>query len=331
MLLGRNQDYLKTSLEINQYLVMNAGATGAMPSFLRPVTGTLFNLLVLRLLNRIKKWVKPLWDSRLETLKYDRDDPDHEEPHDLVQMMVRYAQRERPEELTNYDNILRRIVIQNFGSFHQTFLQVVNLILNVMASDAEFNTIAALREEADRVMGTGDSAEWTKAKVSQLSKADSCSRESIRLHAFGGRAVFRKVMIDGFETDDGYSIPKGTVISFFSQPVHYDGSILEDPARYDPFRYSRIREAAVTRDEKVPPVNLVSTSPEFLPFGHGKHACPGRFLIDFELKMILAYILRHYDLEFAEKYQGQRPPNYWLAEAVFPPDGVKIRVKRRAV
>ncbi|KAB8223814.1 hypothetical protein BDV33DRAFT_24359 [Aspergillus novoparasiticus] len=36
----------------------------------------------------------------------------------------------------------------------------------------------------------------------------------------------------------------------------------------------------------------MSTAPEHLPFGHGGHSCPSRLLVDFELKMIVVYLLR---------------------------------------
>ncbi|KAK7418295.1 hypothetical protein QQX98_004080 [Neonectria punicea] len=96
--------------------------------------------------------------------------------------------------------------------------------------------------------------------------------------------------------------------------------------KFVPFRFSRLREEAGDNELLL---GLVSTSPEFLPFGHGKHACPGRFLIDFEIKIILARVLRNCDLEFPEEYNGQRPPSMWFAEAVFPPKGVKIMANRR--
>ena len=310
---------------------MNAGVTGACPSFLRPIVGTIFELSILQYLKKMKKWFLPLWEERLKTLEFDRDDPNHEEPQDQVQMMLRFAQKERPNELHDYDLILRRLAANNFGSMHQTSLQVTNLILNVLGSDAEFNTIAVLRDEVDRIISSDDSELWTKAKVNQMTRSDSVGRETLRLQSFGGRAIFRKVMTNDFKTEDGYHLSKGTILSFLSQPAHLDAEVVDDPAKFDPFRFSRIREIAATNDEKVPPVSLVSTGPDFLPFGHGKHACPGRFLIDFELKMILAYVLRNYDIEFPESYNGQRPPNVWVTEALFPPNGAKIRVKRRAI
>ncbi|KAL4877358.1 cytochrome P450 [Aspergillus karnatakaensis] len=324
--LCRNEQYIKDSFDAIDGCVINAGVTGGTPPVLRPIFGPLVGLKA-RLANRkVRKHFEPLYRERLETLKYAKDDPNHVEPRDHLQLMLRYAQKERPHELYDLENITARLTATNVGSMHQTSLQVTNLLLNVLASDAEYNTISLLREEVAQVLG--NSTEWTKAKVSKMVKADSVARETLRLHSFGGRAVFRKVLVDGVETDAGIKLPKGTVFSFLSQPAQLDEETYEDPFKYDPFRFSRVREAA-TDPAKSNTLSFVSTSADFLAFSHGKHACPGRFLVDFELKMIMAYVLTHYDLKFPEEYNNKRPPNRWMAEALAPPAGVRILAKRR--
>lgn len=322
---------MKLVIDINNSLIMNAGVTGAMPRALQPIVGRLFNIPMHSKIAKMKKFIGPLWESRLETLKYDRDDPAHDEPGDHVQMMVRWAAQNRPQELHDYDLITRRIIANNFGAIHQTGMQVSNMLLNIVGSDAEFNTVAALREESTRVFADGSEGLWTKAKISQLIKGDSVARETMRLNSFGNRAGMRTVMADGFVTDLGDALPKGTMVSFLGRPAQTDEKTMDDPLKYDPFRFSRIRETAASRNEQAPALSFVTTSTEFLPFGHGKHACPGRFLIDFELKMIQAYVVQNYDVKFPDEYNGQRPPNKWLTEAIVPPEGAKIMVRRRKV
>ena len=326
---GRNEEYLKLINEMNSLLIMNAGLTGGVPRVTQPLIGRLFNIPMHFKVAKIKKVVIPLWLKRIETLKYERDDPSHTEPTDLLQMMVRYCAANRPDELHDYNLIARRVVASNFGAVHQTGLQVTNMLLNVIGSDNEFNTISQLREETSRVVGAEKEAVWTKAKTAQLSKSDSVCRETMRLNSFGGRAVMRKVMVDGLQTDQGIDLPKGSMISFLGQPAQTDETVIEDAAKFDPFRFARIREQASKDGTSEPPVGFVSTSPEYLPFGHGKHACPGRFLVDFELKMILAYALNNYDVKFPDRYNGVRPPNVWMAEGVLPPDGARIMIRRR--
>ncbi|KAL4922599.1 cytochrome P450 [Aspergillus aurantiobrunneus] len=324
--LCRNEQYLNDCFDAIDGCIITAGVIGGTPIVLRPLLGPLVGLKARLANRRLRKHFEPLYRERLATLQYARDDPSHVEPQDHLQMMLRFAQRERPHELYDLKNIATRLTTANFGSMHQTSIQVTNMLLNIMGSDAEYNTIAVLRDEVAHILGVD--TQWTKAKVSKMTKADSVARETLRCHSFGGRAGFRRVMVDGVRTDAGLELPKGTLFSFMSQGAHVDEESYADPLKYDPFRFSRSREAA-TDASKTGSQSFVSTGPSYLGFGHGKHACPGRFLIDFELKMIIAYVLTRYDVKFPEEYGNRRPANRWMTEAVVPPEGVKVLVKRR--
>lgn len=213
---------------------------------------------------------------------------------------------------------------------HQTTVQTINLLLDVLAADKEYNTVATVRDEVGRVMYADDKG-WTKAKVARMVRCDSIARETLRLHNFGTRVFLRKVMAeDGVVIDTGIHLPKNTYVSFIGVGVHLDDKVYEDAAKYDPFRFSREREAAAAAGTKSGGLSFVATSTEFLPFSHGKHSCPGRFLVDFELKMIMSYVFWNYDVKLPDEYGGNRPPNRWITDAQFPPAGVKLLVKRRA-
>jgi cytochrome P450 len=326
--IGRNEQYLRYSFDAIDGCIITAGITGGTPPILRPLVGPIVGLKTQFAQRKVKKHFEPLYRERLETLKYTKYDPGHVEPQDHLQMMLRFAQKERPDELYDLDVMAKRLTSANFGSMHQTSIQVTNMLLNILGSDTQYNTIAILRDEVTQILGDG--TEWTKLKVAKMVKADSVARETLRCNSFGGRALFRKVMTHGVETDTGIQLPKGTLISFLSQPAHADDDIYEDSLKYDPFRYSRVREAASgPAKDNTNKLSFVSTSPDYLPFGHGKHACPGRFLIDFELKMIIAYVLMNYDIKFPEEYGGKRPENRWLTEAFVPPNGAKVLIKRQ--
>ncbi|KAG9254797.1 cytochrome P450 [Emericellopsis atlantica] len=343
--LCRNPDYLKTLLQQNDLLITVAGALCGMPAPLRPIVGTLASIPNRVLTRRVSGWLIPLWKDRVATARKEAEtgvtQTSQEEDH--VLMMARYALKERPEEVDDVKLIVRRITALNFGAVHNTSMQVTNLLLNVLGSDPKHNTIARLINESEQILATADSFDeagrprWTKTLVSKMKLADSVSRETLRLNPFGYRAMFRKVMVDGLKTEDGHELPKGNVLSYlgFSRQLCGEG-YGADPRTYDPFRFSRMRDEAAPveqgsgEEKKTPVQTFVTTSPDFVPFGHGKHACPGRFLIDFELKMILSYVLRHYHLKFPDSYEGKRPENQWLAEATVPPLNVKICVKRKS-
>src|SRR5690554_216772 len=205
--------------------------------------------LVLKLkMAKFKRLVAPIYEERMELLKHTAKENGSAEPQDHFQMMLRYAQAKRPDELHDYHDMACRLAIQNFAAVHQTAIQVINLVLNILGSDDEFNTMSTLRAEASAILNSDGDAHWTKAKVAKMTRADSVSRETLRIHSFGGRAVMRKVMVDGLTTPEGHDLPKGTIISFMSHMAQTDDETFEDPYKFDPWRFSRVREAAAKKE-----------------------------------------------------------------------------------
>jgi cytochrome P450 len=249
--------------------------------------------------------------------------------------MLRFAQKERPHELNLHD-IETRLVLANLGSFHQTGIATTKLILNIVESNVEYNTIAILRDEISNVLLESGGV-WSRAAVAKMVRADSVLRETLRINSFGARNMLRKVMVSSLHTEDGILLPKSCDVSMLTFSIQSDGDLFEDPLKSDPFRYSRMRKdfSSTTDDHgnqsngPTTNLNFVSTGPQFLPFGHRKHACPGRHLVDFGLRMILAYVLLNYDLAFLEEYKGRRLEVTWMAEVLMPPSAAKIRVRRR--
>ncbi|KAI0023348.1 cytochrome P450 [Xylariomycetidae sp. FL0641] len=337
--LCRNPEYLKLCLEIADLLVLNAGVAGSSPNLLRPILGRLGSWPVRRKIRQLRGYFEPLYRERMAMLlpdatteKAQQHEHDHE-PRDHMHMMLRYALRERRAEALSLDDMTRRLCVANFGSMHQTSIQAANLLLDILASDGAFGTVAALRDEAARVRGRGE--EGSRAALAAMIRADSAARESLRLHAFGTRALSRKVVAPaGVVTEDGVRLPRGAMVSVLARGVHTDAEVYGADARaYDPFRFSRQREGddggGGGGGGGKPSLSFVSTSAHYLPFSHGRHACPGRFIVDAELKMLLAAVLGRYDVALPAEYGGSRPPNVNVAEAYFPPEDARVRVRRR--
>jgi len=169
--------------------------------------------------------------------------------------------------------------------------------------------------------------------------ADSAIRESMRVSNFLTRGLQRKVMVkEGIENKRaGWKLPYGTTVGVDVHSIMHDPQIYPNPDSYDPFRFAREREmeeSASGSDGEQPKatgsleskqLSLSTTSGTFLPFGHGRHACPGRFLVSHELKMLLAYATMFYEMEPLET----RPANTWFGQHVIPPMKANIRVRRR--
>ncbi|KFX93485.1 hypothetical protein O988_06800 [Pseudogymnoascus sp. VKM F-3808] len=342
--LCRDETYLKRTIDYIDNTINGGVFIGILPRPIRPLFGSLFRIITHLHLRSIRNSLSPLFHARLPLLQ---TPPGPDEPLDHLQMMLRYAAANCPSEL-NLTNFTARLSVSNSGSFHQASMAITNTLFNILDSDAEYSTINALREEAVAALNEHNGV-WTKATAAQMTKMDSVCRETLRLHAFANRAVFKRVVADSLVTEDGITLPKGAMLSLLAQPAQTDPEVFDAPMTFDPFRFSRAREA-ITDDSNLPSsphpivpdsekassngppphppgkLPLISTSAINLPFAHGRHACPGRFIVDFEMKIMLAYLLMHYDIVVVKR---DKPWREWAAEASMLVKGGKVSVRRR--
>ncbi|KAF8720849.1 hypothetical protein AX14_010658 [Amanita brunnescens Koide BX004] len=75
-------------------------------------------------------------------------------------------------------------------------------------------------------------------------------------------------------------------------------------------------------------LSLVSLDLDYLLFGHGCHACPGRFFVVNVIKAILAHILLDYDIKMANG--GGCPESIWFGWASLPNTKPEVLFKKRA-
>ncbi|PGH04393.1 hypothetical protein GX51_03552 [Blastomyces parvus] len=401
--LCRDEEYLRAASDFVDLFFPSAGMVPFIPVPLRPILCPIL-FLPLRLKTRkLEKILTPMIKQRLEHLlthqqpEKSKNEHHHDRtggkdtPDDLFQLMLRFAQNERSEELHDLRSHVHRISINNVGSFHQSAGGVTNMIFNIIASDKEFNTITLLREEIASVLpkecytilpSNAQQTEnkkkpdvWTKASVAKLVLMDSVMRETTRMHSFSQRSVHRKVVADNVHspviegeagsnepTTSSVPLPKGAIVSVLSRGVYFNPDVFEDPMKFKPWRFAerRRRHASAVGargsdqhdgDRSVPANDtratdataagatetFTVTSSNNLVFGHGRFSCPGRWIAEAEIKMLLAYLLMNYDIGFAPvpgaDGKGEvavRPESRWIAEVIMPPITGKIRAKRRA-
>jgi cytochrome P450 len=99
-----------------------------------------------------------------------------------------------------------------------------------------------------------------------------------------------------------------------------DPDIYPNPDVFDPYRFANLREAG---DKSA---SLVSTSVEHMGFGLGPHACPGRFFVATEIKIILCHMLLKYDLRSVDGFQGSAQNSGITLNS---DRGAKVAVRRR--
>ena len=120
---------------------------------------------------------------------------------------------------------------------------------------------------------------------------------------------------------DSITIPAGTIISVPANAIANDPNLYTRPEEFNGFRF-------VEGSKSGTPVNFVTTNSSNLNWGYGKHACSGRFFASYEIKIIMAYLLLHYEFKFPDEVT-ERPKNLNFELQSAPDPNVKVLFRRR--
>jgi cytochrome P450 len=124
---------------------------------------------------------------------------------------------------------------------------------------------------------------------------------------------------------DGTKVPRGSTVAVALESVHLNDTIYPDALTFDPLRFVKLKEQDATARN----FDIVNTSMESLAFGHGRHACPGRFFAASSLKMTFAHVVMNYDVKLEN--EGVRPKDLWLVTACTPNRNAKIFFRKRVL
>ena len=125
---------------------------------------------------------------------------------------------------------------------------------------------------------------------------------------------------------DGKVLAPSTYIAVASAPMAVSNQYHSSPDTFNGFRFHVQRQES--GDGSMSAHQITSTGPGTLMFGHGKYACPGRFFASLEVKVVLAQIIRFYDLKLMDGAAG-RPENIFFADANIPDAKQLIMFRRR--
>lgn len=98
-------------------------------------------------------------------------------------------------------------------------------------------------------------------------------------------------------------LPDGARLVLPTSAIYMDNDLFPDAEKFDGFRFYRLRqESAEARTSH----QLLTVGKKDLTWGYGKHACPGRFMAEVVMKLMLAHFIMEYDV----KLIGERPKNW---------------------
>jgi len=156
-------------------------------------------------------------------------------------------------------------------------VQTSTQVLYRLLSNPEY--VEPLRQEIEAVIAEEG---WTKAGMDKLHKLDSFLRETQRMNTTGIgllnsldnnlllmallQVVMYRLALRPFTFSNGVTIPEGTIVSV---PANMDENIYSNPEQFDGFRFSKACDMG--GDITMTSHSAVSTSPEYLAFGLGRH------------------------------------------------------------
>ncbi|KAH8091762.1 cytochrome P450 [Cristinia sonorae] len=315
----RHPDYIKLNIDFAASVVISATILRFFPILVRPLVAKILSN-VQGIINRGEQFLGAMVSKRLQMhYEYGKDWPD--KPNDLVSWLIDEVvdSGQRPE----MHDIVLRVLTLNFASIHTTSMSLIHAFQHAAACPEHADTMRKEAEQAVREFG------WTKDALDNMPLMDSFLRESHRYNGLGSVTMSRMAMKD-FTFSNGTFIPKGGLVSVVERPMHLDSEHYEHPDEFRPWRFVESRNSDVSLGEvgvRVSRYGVVSTSPEYVTFGHGRHACPGRFFATCELKGMLAHLLLNYDIKMEN--EGAIPKNLWLGVRMLPNPTSEIMYKRR--
>ncbi|KAG5651716.1 hypothetical protein H0H81_007721 [Sphagnurus paluster] len=310
---GRNVDYQSLNITFTIDVMNAARIINLFPDILKPLAGR-FLSDVPTTINRAMRHLEPIILERLhQEEQYGKEWPG--KPNDFLSWLIDQAEGEQrtPRQLT------MRILVTNFAAIHTTSMAFTQALLNLAAYPSH---VPELREEVEAVIKEEG---LTKISLNKMRKVDSFVKESMRLGSGSAVSMERKLLKD-FTFSDGTFVPKGHVITVASFATHHDEENYSDPNMFDGFRFARMSDSENEAFNRHQAVTLAS---EYVVFGNGRHACPGRFFAVNELKAFLVHVLLNYDVKLID--QNERPADLWYSYWSSPDPKAEIMYRKRRV
>ncbi|KAL4640548.1 cytochrome P450 4V2-like [Arapaima gigas] len=192
---------------------------------------------------------------------------------------------------------------------HDTTAAAMNWAIHLLGSHPDVQR--KVQQELQEVFGTSSSDRPVNIEdLRKLQYLECVIKESLRLFPsvpFFARTVCEDCVINGF------AVPKGANAVIMPYALHRDPRYFPDPEKFRPERF-------------LPENSAGRHAYAFIPFSAGLRNCIGQRFALMEEKVILAYILRNFNIEAMQKREELQP----LGELILRPEkGIWIRLEKR--
>ncbi|RDW73039.1 hypothetical protein BP6252_06946 [Coleophoma cylindrospora] len=312
--LSREEEWLNATISYTYNCTRARDALKKYPKLIRPVVGPWVQEVqdLFKQRKRGAELLTPILDEiRKREARGEKMDEYEDQQGTFCQWLMKYTDKKSVTALKLAENQMG----VSFAAIHTTSMAVSQVIFD-LASHPEY--VKPLREEIQQVIAEdGQDADSTgfhklkKASFTKLKKLDSFMKESQRLSPLT-YTIMDRIVTSPITLTSGHVLPKGThfVIPSYAigtseaTPI-FSSSLGQPPLEFDGFRFNKLRALPGHENKH----QFASTSTDSLFFGHGTHACPGRFFAANEIKVIMVELLRNWDVRLAAADNGKRPAN----------------------
>ncbi|PYH82697.1 cytochrome P450 [Aspergillus uvarum CBS 121591] len=283
------------------------------PQFLWPVLAMLFPQArkVRNQLRQAEAIIRPLIERRRAEKAAALADPSIKLPerYDSIEWLEQTSQ----DRQISYAPVAMQLTLA-LSAIHTTTDLITTTMYELLRCP---EAIQHLREEVVSVMGSGG---IKHSALYNLKLMDSVIKEAQRIKPALSINMVRKATAN-ITLADGFRIPKGTMLGV-SHHGAWDSAVFPEADKFDAFRFVRLREQPGNENRW----QLTTLRSEHIAFGHGLHACPGRFLAANEIKIALCHLL----MKFEWKIAGEVEPRI-IENGIFldSDPGVRVLVRRR--
>jgi cytochrome P450 len=240
--------------------------------------------------------------ATMNTFIKERRNDEDADYDDLLDMLLAARYEDDGKGMTNKQIIEEALII--FVAGHETSSNALAWIFYLLSVNPE--ELEKLRAEIEQTIGN---APLKMEDLRNIDYSRMIIEEGMRIYPPAW--IVDRVALEDDEVN-GYKIPKGTMIAPFIYGVHHDPDIWEDPARFNPERFSKENKKEIGHFE-------------YFPFGGGPRLCIGMGMAMMEMQMILIEFVRNFDFELLN------PEDIKLKTLITlqPEKSIRMRVKKR--
>lgn len=166
-----------------------------------------------------------------------------------------------------------------------------------------------MRQEADQVLGE---QKWASeyAFNGQMKYIEGAAFEAMRFKPVAPMMLFETLKDCEIE---GVQIPKGQIVLTHHRHGALNENYFSESRNFKPERWLKESRCPVHQTEA------------FSPFGGGPRYCPGRNLAILEIRMVMAMLVKNFDVELITKYEDVKE----IMAFTMMSDGYTVRLKKR--